>query len=523
MKKTRYIPYGYTVQNGTTVVEHSEAEVIRRIFESYINGNSLKDIADELTRLKVPYTEKTSVWDKARIARIIENAKYIGDREYAPIIDEEIYESAVQCKIARKTNQMRSDSETIRFLRDRVKCGECGYPMTRTLQSSCKIKERWTCTNPECGCRVRISDSVLIEKVTMLINRIIENSALLETGKEHRKKDTPPCIQHMTEEIMAEAASPTGSEQLILDRIIEIAKERYRNSNIEKELALRIAKRQTEYMKAQNDFNRDYFQSLISYVTIGSDGTVGVRTKADTTVKEDITEHGREVYDAIKDMHDMRLDEYEQLDEDTQKALIRLGTYSMLQRSGYDMSSVEEEIQADKSACLHIIGNKDLLFSPCQTLRRQRVEAALGIQLGVGTDSHHSFDTFESAVNEREALAAMQVWNLNIPEGAATELLTEPEDVDFLGRVNDLLASGYSSNEIVALLFEYYSDATQTTFYPLIATLFKIMGFKCSFSRPGDNGARWDAIIDDPVRSTTLLPMKNPRHIPAATPQPRRI
>lgn len=58
MKKTRYIPYGYTMQNGTTVVEHSEAEVIRRIFESYINGNSLKDIADELTRLKVPYTEK---------------------------------------------------------------------------------------------------------------------------------------------------------------------------------------------------------------------------------------------------------------------------------------------------------------------------------------------------------------------------------------------------------------------------------------------------------------------------------
>ena len=46
MKKTRYIPYGYTMQNGATVVEHSEAEVIRRIFESYINGNSLKDIAD---------------------------------------------------------------------------------------------------------------------------------------------------------------------------------------------------------------------------------------------------------------------------------------------------------------------------------------------------------------------------------------------------------------------------------------------------------------------------------------------
>ena len=30
------------------------------------------------------------------------------------------------------------------------------------------------------------------------------------------------------------------------------------------------------------------------------------------------------------------------------------------------------------------------------------------------------------------------------------------------------------------------------------------MGFKCSFSRPGDNGARWDAIIDDPVRSIPI-------------------
>ena len=47
-------------------------------------------------------------------------------------------------------------------------------------------------------------------------------------------------------------------------------------------------------------------------------------------------------------------------------------------------------------------------------------------------------------------------------------------------------------------------DATQTTFYPLIATLFKVIGFNCSFSRPGDNGARWDAIIDDPTRSIPI-------------------
>ena len=79
MKKTRFIPYGYTIRDGRTVVEHSEADIIRYIFDEYIKGASLKDLAEDLTLRKIPYTEKSDVWDKARIARIIDNAKYIGD------------------------------------------------------------------------------------------------------------------------------------------------------------------------------------------------------------------------------------------------------------------------------------------------------------------------------------------------------------------------------------------------------------------------------------------------------------
>ena len=91
MKKTRFIPYGYTIREGRTVIEHTEAEIIREIFDEYIKGASLKEIAESLTQRKIPYTEKTDTWDKARIARIIDNAKYIGDDEYDPIIDEDTY------------------------------------------------------------------------------------------------------------------------------------------------------------------------------------------------------------------------------------------------------------------------------------------------------------------------------------------------------------------------------------------------------------------------------------------------
>ena len=179
MKKTRFIPYGYTIREGRTVIEHSEAEIIREIFDAYIKGASLKDIAESLTQRKVPYTERTDVWDKARIARIIENAKYIGDGEYDPIIDEDTYEDAVSMKAARQRNVVQKECEGIALIRNRVKCADCGSPMVRRISSKRNIKESWTCQNPECGKRLRISDGDLLQKLTILMNRIIENSELL--------------------------------------------------------------------------------------------------------------------------------------------------------------------------------------------------------------------------------------------------------------------------------------------------------------------------------------------------------
>lgn len=217
-----------------------------------------------------------------------------------------------------------------------------------------------------------------------------------------------------------------------------------------------------------------------------------------------ITKHGMETYESIRDMYDLRLDRYTALDAHTQRSLIRLGTYSMLLRAGYDMSDVQDSMAADREQCKHIIGDKELLFSPSQTIRRAQVEDALDIKMGSGTESQCHIDTFDRAAGAREPLSSTQVWNLNIPRSAAMELLTLPEDMDFLRRVNQMAAVGKSSCTIVNTLFDDYIHASQTTFYPLVATLFKIMGFDCSFSRPGDHGARWDAMIDDPQRSIPI-------------------
>ena len=38
MKKIRYLPFGYTIRNGHTVIEQQEADIVRNIFRSYIRS-----------------------------------------------------------------------------------------------------------------------------------------------------------------------------------------------------------------------------------------------------------------------------------------------------------------------------------------------------------------------------------------------------------------------------------------------------------------------------------------------------
>ncbi len=291
MKKNRFIPYGYTMRGGQMIIHHEEADVIRHIFSSYINGASLKTIAEELTRQKVPYTEKTDVWDKARVARIIENSRYTGCEEYDPIIDEDIYEEAVAAKTARQRNQMLKDSEAIALLRDRMKCGKCGYPMVRRIDSKRKIHESWTCVNDNCGFRVRISDNDLLAKINLLINRLIINSDLLIPQRRQKRPDSP-IVAALQAEIDDELMREHPSEPFIVSKIGDIASQLYAETNAKAMITIQIAKKRAMLMKPEEFFSCTNFSDLIETVTLDEGGVVTLRTKTDTTISEGDSEHG---------------------------------------------------------------------------------------------------------------------------------------------------------------------------------------------------------------------------------------
>lgn len=289
MKKIRYIPYGYTMRNGRTVIAQDEAAVIREIFNSYISGASLQSIADLLTVRKIPYSERTDVWDKARIARIISNAKYIGDDEYDPIIEEEQYEEAAAVKTARQRNTVEKSMEGIDLLRDRVRCSECGAPMRRRVSSKHRIRESWECTNSECGQRIRISDSHLLEKVTILMNRIITNTHLL-IPRPKKRKELSQEVQHISSEIDAELERSDPSEALIIAKAIELASQLYSESDAQLQIAASIARKRVSLMTTQTEFSPAYFSDIIDYLTLGNGGQVILHTKTDAEIGDEENE-----------------------------------------------------------------------------------------------------------------------------------------------------------------------------------------------------------------------------------------
>lgn len=278
MKKTRFIPYGYTIREGRTVIEYTEAEIIREIFEEYIKGASLKDIAESLTHRKIPYTEKTDVWDKARIARIIDNAKYIGDGEYDPIIDEDTYAGAVSMKAARQRNAVQKECEGIALIRNRVKCAKCGSPMVRRICSKRNIKESWICQNADCGYRLRISDGDLLQKINLLMNRIIVNTELMIPKPKVKPKDSP-MVERIQQEINSELEREHPSEEYIVSKLVEMSTQMYIETQAKKIVVARIAQKRASLMQPQETFNCDYFSDLVSYITLGDSGKVTLHTK----------------------------------------------------------------------------------------------------------------------------------------------------------------------------------------------------------------------------------------------------
>ena len=95
------MPYGYRIENGTAVVCEEQAAQIRKIYEGYLGGLSLKGAA----------REAGLILSHASVKRMMQNPHYLGDDFYPALIDKETFDAFETERIRREKALGRDDRQ----------------------------------------------------------------------------------------------------------------------------------------------------------------------------------------------------------------------------------------------------------------------------------------------------------------------------------------------------------------------------------------------------------------------------
>ena len=189
MTKRSY-PFGYCCVKGEIMINEKEGEVVKRIFEEYAGGRSLKEIADSLNEQGIAFKTAVSPWHKSRVHHLLTDGRYIGEKNYPPLIEWELFERSARLR-ENKYGETEPVSEEIKFLQKRVVCDACGSRYVRKLGK--KGDRYWVC-GAHCSGSV-LTESCLLSAIETIIEKTVKKRELLY-GK------MPKTGYHVTAEIV---------------------------------------------------------------------------------------------------------------------------------------------------------------------------------------------------------------------------------------------------------------------------------------------------------------------------------
>lgn len=160
--------YGFRKgENGQPEIDEQEAKIVRKIFYSYIEGKSLKDIQKLLQENEIDSPTGNKVWSTTTLSGMLKNEKYMGDallqktytvdfltkkiarnkgevaqyyveNSHQGIVSKEIF-NMVQDEIKRRSQhfikEIPQPYSSQYALTGKVYCGECGSPYRRVTWS----------------------------------------------------------------------------------------------------------------------------------------------------------------------------------------------------------------------------------------------------------------------------------------------------------------------------------------------------------------------------------------------------
>ena len=179
--KNRNIPFGYRFEDGKIVINPDEQNTLQRICSEYLDGQSLLQIANGLEAEKVEFTPGKTTWNKARIMRIVDDNRYLGNDIYPRIIDPAIAEEMRKRKALRNTQTGTDRQAGIYLLKAPVICPTCDAVMRRRQHIDHKYAQKWICD--ACNTQIKIKDDMLLQSITELLNGLIRNPEMIRSAQ----------------------------------------------------------------------------------------------------------------------------------------------------------------------------------------------------------------------------------------------------------------------------------------------------------------------------------------------------
>lgn len=203
---TNKVPFGYDYIDQKHIINNEKAEIVRRIFNEYLNGYGIATITLRLNAEKVPHTENSKMWHTCLIRNVLTNEKYMGDtmmqksyrlddipytkkinhgeiqryyryNTHEPIIDRETFmrvQRIMECKGVPHTGKPPIAEKPI--FHQYIQCGHCGATFKRKM---CNGKTYWICyyrSQNKLYCEAhQISEKVIMDAFLHLYNKLRAN------------------------------------------------------------------------------------------------------------------------------------------------------------------------------------------------------------------------------------------------------------------------------------------------------------------------------------------------------------
>jgi site-specific DNA recombinase len=205
-------PYGYEIdkENKTLIVNDQEALIVKRIYDDYLNGKTMRKIAINFNKSNLT-TKSGAIWNDFKIKYILSNPLYVGTMRYnyrmnkenyfevedahPAIISKELFENVQKIKESRRIVHPRS--ATSKFIFSGIaKCGRCGAPLagrygyykSKTKQDHISRPRSYYCTKRRLGkCDLpQIGENLLEMQFLVFLNTFKINPDILEDVSEEK-------------------------------------------------------------------------------------------------------------------------------------------------------------------------------------------------------------------------------------------------------------------------------------------------------------------------------------------------